>query len=380
MTKIKRAITLAGGGPAVGISIGLLKRLEEEPDINFDVWSSACIGAWLTVVYQQAEKGKEMEETMKFFNHHFRPDDTYARFPIASSFAPNYPQVISNLIAYVLDPKSYQGLIVPSAIQDSAEIVLGYFTDPSKWHLGNFNHMILNGLMAANPFARFMVGAIYQTPTNGMARSYYPDNDVLKKLNFERLYDEGKPAIYHNAFNLTKSRLELFTNKPLEYNLQKITPETVCACSALPYVYEPITMGSDVYCEGATVNTVNFEKMMEFHPDLDEVWVSRILDVKQARKPENLYDALNNLVMLFASATSEDDVKLFKYHVQEKGYKVKIIDVPVATNINYDWNQSNLQLGIDDSYRAADALIKAYKEGAYDDAKPKRKKPANAAE
>ncbi|WP_135081030.1 patatin-like phospholipase family protein [Terasakiella sp. SH-1] len=384
MKEIKRAITFAGGGPAVGLSIGLLKRLEENPEIKFDVWSSACIGAWLTVAYQQADEGKELEQTIDFFKQLFRPDATYERFPVASCFAPNFLEDMNNLVGYMTNPASYQGLIVPEAIQDAAEFAMGYLTDPKQWNVANFNSFLLNGLMAANPFARFMMGALYQTPTKGMATIYYPDSKFLNDLKFERLYDEGKPAIYHNAYNLTRQRLELFTNRPLQFNLPKMTRETLCACSALPYIETPVKIGGDTYCEGATVDTVNFEDLMRYHPDLDEVWVSRILDLHQIRRPENLYDALNNLVMLFAASTSEDDVRLFKHHIKDKGYDVKVIEVPVAANINYDWNYSNLERSINDGYAAADYTIKQYLKGEYvtlndvKDASPKS--AANAAE
>ena len=50
---------------------------------------------------------------------------------------------------------------------------------------------------------------------------------------------------------------------------------------------------------------------------LDEIWVSRIVDSKQIRKPKNLHDALANLCQLFAATVGEDDVKLFKYHVRQ---------------------------------------------------------------
>ena len=42
------------------------------------------------------------------------------------------------------------------------------------------------------------------------------------------------------------------------------------------------------YCEGALIDTVNFESLLEEHRDLDEIWVSRIVDSKQVRKPKTL--------------------------------------------------------------------------------------------
>ena len=90
MEKIKRAIFLSGGGPAVGLSIGVLKRLQQEPDIKFDIWSSACIGAWLSVAWHQADEGQELDQTIAFFRKIFRPASVYERFPIASAFAPDF--------------------------------------------------------------------------------------------------------------------------------------------------------------------------------------------------------------------------------------------------------------------------------------------------
>ncbi|MEW5728091.1 MAG: patatin-like phospholipase family protein, partial [Pseudomonadota bacterium] len=174
-------------------------------------------------------------------------------------------------------------------------------------------------------------------------------------------YKPGRPVLYHNAYNLSDDRLQLFSNKDGKY--PRITAETLCACSALPYIEEPVTIGGKMYCEGATVDTVNFEDLLQNHPDLEEVWVSRILDLKQVRKPENLYDALNNLVMLFAATTSEDDVKLFKQHVKETRPDIKVIEIPVDHNVDYDWKYSNLDRAIAEGYDAADKVVAAYRMG-----------------
>jgi predicted acylesterase/phospholipase RssA len=59
----KRAITLGGGGPAAGLHIGVLRALRAA-DITFDVWSLSCIGAWVGIVYNQCDRGKEVEQTV----------------------------------------------------------------------------------------------------------------------------------------------------------------------------------------------------------------------------------------------------------------------------------------------------------------------------
>ena len=50
----KRAIALAGGGPAAALHIGALEYLHEQ-GIKFDhpddVWALSCIGAWVGIIY-----------------------------------------------------------------------------------------------------------------------------------------------------------------------------------------------------------------------------------------------------------------------------------------------------------------------------------------
>lgn len=361
MRKIKRAIFLSGGGPAVGLSIGVLKRLQQEPDITFDIWSSACIGAWLSVAWHQADKGQELDQTIGFFRKIFRPASVYERFPIASAFAPDFFSDFANRLSYFFNPGSYQGLIVPEAIGEAAEHVRHFMGNPKYWTPHNLNDVLLNGILAVNPLSRFMIGAMYQTKTKGLAKIYSPDSMFLDRLDFDRLYQPDKPALFHNAYNLTQQRLELFTNKPDHYNLPQMNAQTLCACSALPFIEEPVEINGDTYCEGATVDTVNFFDFLHHHPDVEEVWVSRILDLKQVRQPENLYDALNNLIMLFAASASEDAVKAFKREVAESGRKIDIIEIPVSPHINYDWTWENLDRGIDDGYQATDDMIASYR-------------------
>lgn len=359
---VKRAIALAGGGPAVGLSIGALKRLEEEPDITFDVVSTACIGAWLAVTYYQAPKGQGLAATQKFFRQVFQPEDTYSRFPVAPVFAPNFPKMVENTIAFVLDPANYHNLVVPHKIQEATTDLMNFMSNPLRWNVADFNTTMLNSVFAANPITRFFTSLTYLSRNKGLSQVFYPDSPVLAKIDFDALYEPDKPCIYHNAYNLTRQELQLFCNKP-EQNLPKITPRSLCACSALPYIEDTVEIDGETYCEGATVDTVNFEDLLINHPDLEEVWVSRILDRKQVRKPENLYDALNNLVMLFAATTSEDDVKMFRLHLERTKRDVKVVEIPVAHHINYDWTLQNLDRSIRDGYDATSKTLLKYRAG-----------------
>jgi predicted acylesterase/phospholipase RssA len=138
----------------------------------------------------------------------------------------------------------------------------------------------------------------------------------------------------------------------------------LCACSALPFIEQTVTINGEPYCEGALIDTVNFRNLLEDN-DLDEIWISRIVDADQVLPPRNLYDSLANLCELFCATVGEDDVALFKYHllyddeVKKRWEKIKVIEIPVDCTINFDWSHSNLKHGI----KAGEAAAKrAYEE------------------
>lgn len=359
---VRRAIALAGGGPAVGLSLGTLKRLEEESDISFQVTSTACIGAWLAVAYYQAPPGRRLASAEAFFRQVFQPEDVYSRFPIPPIFAPNFSKMLDNTMQFILDPKNYENLVVPHKIEESARELFNFICNPGQWKPAYVNPLILNSVMAANPISRFFTSMIYLSPSTGLAQMFYPDSPMLAKLDFQALSGPDTPHIYHNAYNLTQQRLDLFCNKP-DKGLPAISARSLCACSALPFIEDTIDINGETFCEGATVEAINFMNLLDNHPDLEEVWVSRILDRKQIQKPENLYDALNDLIMLFAATASENDVKLFKQHIKDTGSKVKLIEIPVGQDVNYDWTHKNLDRGIQDGYKATSDIIAQYRAG-----------------
>jgi predicted acylesterase/phospholipase RssA len=168
-------------------------------------------------------------------------------------------------------------------------------------------------------------------------------------------------------------------NKQYKYE-GSIDARSLCACSALPFIEGTVEIDGVTYCEGALVDTVNFESLIEEHhkpphDKLDEIWVSRIVDSKQIRKPENLHDALANLCQLFAATVGEDDVKLFKYHVRydkpesgkngkngsgKKKWSGTVVEIHVPGHINFKWNHSNLDNGRVLGRAAAKQAIAAY--------------------
>jgi predicted acylesterase/phospholipase RssA len=372
---LKRAITLGGGGPAAGLHIGVLRALRGA-DITFDVWSLSCIGAWVGIVYNQCDKDREVEQTYQFFRDNvFRDDESYERFPINSVFGADWFGNSRALMDFAFDPNSYKDLWQPHKMMDAFNETMTLLYDHSplrrnykEWERGDINGWILNQVLAPNPAVRYLTSLMYLSNITGLSRINYPDSEFMKRIKFDRLFHEEKPWIFHNAWNLDAQELAFFSNYRMKDEGYKgdITASTLCACSALPFVEETVKLDGETYCEGALVDTVNFRSLLEEHPDLDEIWISRIVDAKQIRKPENLHDALANLCQLFAATVGEDDVKLFKYHVQypdagQRPWKGTVVEIHVPSTIDFKWNHSNLDKGQKLGKAAAEDAIAAYK-------------------
>jgi len=348
------------------------------------VWALSCIGAWVGIVYNQFDND-QAEQTYQFFKDKiFRDDESYKRFPINKVFGTDWWSNIQALNKFVADPENYRDFAwdphrMLDSFQDSWSLFLDHMPVPGKKFQrldeGDINGWILNHAMAPNPLVRYFVSLMYLSEVTGLSRINYPKSDFMKGINFDNLFDKGngnqkKPVIFHNAWNLDAQELALFSNKPMASPLYEgpIDASTLCACSALPFIEQTVKIKGVTYCEGALVDTVSFKTLLEEHPDLDEIWVSRIVDSKQIRKPDDLHDSLSNLCQLFAATVGEDDVKLFRYHVQYdppkdggKRWTGTVVEIHVPGHINFKWNHSNLDISRALGRSAAQQAIAEYK-------------------
>lgn len=373
---VKRAIALGGGGPAAGLHIGVLEALANR-GITFEVWALSCIGAWVGIVYNQFDKTRNedrAEKTYQFFkNGVFRDDEGYRRFPVNTVFGANWGGISNALTEFVIDPNTYRHLWDSTSMANAVRDTMSLWFPNQKFTVpdaGDMNRWILNQVLAPNPFVRYFTSMMYLSHVTGLAKINYPQSQFMKSINFEALKKPEAPAIFHNAWNLVDHKLALFSNRPMiqkdderEYK-GPISATSLCACSALPFVEETVEIDGVTYCEGALVDTVNFVSLLEEHPDLGEIWVSRIVDSKQVRKPKNLHDALANLCQLFAATVGEDDVKIFKYHVRydEPKWQGTIVEIQVPGHVSFKWNHSNLTAGRRLGKAAAEQAIKAFEE------------------
>lgn len=360
---MKRAIVMGGGGPAVGLHLGALKKFAEE-GITFDVWALACVGAWAGIVFNQhqGEGTEKARKTYEFFREIFRDDASYSRFPVNTVFGPDLSHNAIALLEYWCDPKSYKDLFLPEQMGQVLREGMALRRNRQRWTREEVSRWVLSA-MAVNPFLRLLTGSLWQSNIHGLTKLYYPGAQLLTKINFKNLFQESAPFIYHNAWNLSRSRMELFANKvpePDNYAYGRITAASLCACSALPFIEDTVNIDGDIYCEGALRSALNFDRLIEDHGDLDEIWVVRIIDVQQVKPPTDLKGGLENLMMLFAGAVGEDGAELFRYKAKEKGWRGKIIEVPVSTKIHFDWTHSNLDLGCEEGYAAATVALSEF--------------------
>ena len=407
----KRALCLAGGGPAAGFHIGALAALEAF-GLSFDVWSLSCIGAWVGIYYNQLPETGESRaaRTYDFFRSNaFRDTASYRGFPVNKAFAPNLEAYGSAWLAHVFDPQTYVDVAsIGGDLPGAMEGWHRYLTTPEMWfRKGDRNAHVLNDILALHPMSRFLTSMMYLSGINGLSNIYYKDSTFLDGIDLGGLDVTGQhldektatqlqhiaqqhaaggapapehdvPEIKHNAWRLRNDAaqprvdgaLRLFNNKWADYwgagrrlDYLPITHPSLCACSALPYVEQTVQIPNDhhhEYSEGALVDTVSFRNLVEDHADLDEIWVCRIVDYHQVRLQANLHDSLGNLCEQFAAEVGENDIDLFKTHLRKTVGRIpRVVEVPLQnkTRIDYRWDHANLDFGCAEGFDAVLSLL-----------------------
>jgi predicted acylesterase/phospholipase RssA len=198
--KIKRAITLAGHGPAAGWHIGVLAYLKSV-GIEFDVWALSGIGAWVGVVYNQADEGNEVEQTTDFFrNQIFRDDESYRSFPTNRIFVPDWAGNVKAFEDFLSELSNYGALYLPRKLFQSLVNTLSLLYDKKqKWSEADLTRWLNSDVLENNPLIRLLTSMMWNSNIDGIYRLFYRDGGFLKKINFSRLNEKGKPFIFFNA-------------------------------------------------------------------------------------------------------------------------------------------------------------------------------------
>lgn len=359
-----RAIALSGGGPVAGIEIGALKAFEEV-GIDFDIYSCACVGSWVGCLYNSLAKESDRIKIIdKFFRDEiFIPDDIYESFPIDYKvFRMDYQHDFNKLIEKLFDLNTYKFLYLPERI---VEYSWNLMRNPPAG-MDEYFYRISEG-MALNPFARFMAQLQYKIGKSGVAGLISSNKFVDKFIDFAQLNKSDK-LVYLNAYDLSEKKLKIFINRK-NHKFNDIDADALMAGSSVLHYTENRTIDGEKYkyCEGAVIDTVNLDVLLDEHQDLDEIWVVKIADYNEVVPPANLIDSELISVMLPFDTISDDDIKLFAYrlkeHNQKKKKDIKMIDIEMQYGkMNYHWNHSNLDQGIKAGYEGALRSINKYRE------------------
>jgi hypothetical protein len=401
----KRALAFGGGGPAVGISIGFLLALEkwnqlqaqssrtEHLVIDFPVWAAGCVGGWLSCLYHLEDSDHKAQAVRKKMSSFFREPEMYSMFPSPKTFTPDIPEILAAGLKFFVNQSNYKNLVVPDQIQKAYFEILNYYLTPSKWNSGDFAYLMLNSVFAPNPASRLIMSLLYKSEIPGLNKLWYgPEYSILKNFDLQTLKNI-KTHLYINSYNIDQHRNDIYSNHldwPDEHQrnpnikagVKEITMQALCASSALPYVMQPVKLDDELHMEGAAVDSFCMDAIYHLHSDLNEVWVSRIVDHSQLKAPKNLLDALNNLIMIYAGTTSKNDIQLFvdKIHREELLYAlhqsrtgnneyqphlIEVIELPVWSKAEYYWTLDNLDACIQASEAACMEVIKNYATGLH---------------
>lgn len=363
MKKIKRAIALSGGGPPVGLQVGALKALDE-CDIEFEVFTTDCIGSWTACIYNSHHKAKRFAKMKQFYNACFVPDDVFDGFSVPINlFVTDYYSDLKLYWQKLFDYRTYQGLFLPQRQIEYMTKYLNPFNFP-KTSLG-FS-LMFTAAMSLNPYARLMFKLYYQSPKTGRSWLLGPENHgedfVDQFIDFNKLMRIDS-LIYLNAFNLTQKKINLFVNRTDHPTYKPITLRALKANSSILGYLENVDIDDQQYCEGAVADTVNFNDLLVNHPDLNEVWVINILDYKEIKPPKNQLEAELLAVELPFATIARSDIKLFAFHLKETGLdkKIKLIKIDLSyKELDFFWRHSTLERGIQAGYEGALVAIHDY--------------------
>ena len=251
-------------------------------------------------------------------NGFFREDDVYDKFPCPTVFLPDIPEY-HVLFSLMVDPRSYVNLIVPSEIKKGYYDILDYYLRPSRWSYGDFCHLMLNSVMAPNPVSRFLMSMMYKSEMQGQNKLWFGRIIICLKPSISlslkrRMYRH--PIIMHTtsiARSCSCSRTRTTAIRKSQHKpcvrvadcptffrrLQSTARHTWKATRSTPSDF-------GTYCKITRIS-MKCGFADPGHPP-------------NSSPPQSRRGSQQS-VMLFASITSEDDVKLFKFHLDDLNAK-----------------------------------------------------------
>lgn len=325
----KTALLLSGGAPNATMMAGALLALLEK-GVRFPVVSTSGAGALIGLL-ATAPKGRTWQEAL--------------------SSTPDFG--VSDWINKVF-PVNYKVFQKPGVLADAYRTMTNSF--PPYAALLNYQ--------PKNDLDRFMkdaailwVNTLCPSDLNAKSLGMCANVPFVEQVvDFDAL-SKSSTKFYINAYNITQRKMANWGNA-------KITPQTFHAAFAFPFIYPPVEIDGDMYYEGASVDAVNYEALMQNHSDLETLVVFDVLGKdKYITEPRDLYDSWVKSIIVPLVEVARDDTKLYELkHKPKKQNLLKVqFDVPADELTQmFDWSYSNLERLYQVGRKAGDQFYKDY--------------------
>ncbi len=325
----RSALIISGGAPNATLVAGALAAFHEE-GVVFDVISTAGAGALLGLMYCAPKNGDPVK-TLEGLCDMGVADPLYDRFPVNFKVF-NKPGAMADAYrrALGLNPFIQKMMDWPAPdpisqlVKDSATLMFATAC-PSDLNASSL------GLCAHVPFAE----------------------EVIDFAGIATM----TPEFYVNAFDLRQRRMRNFDK--LELGLEHLQ-----AALSFPFLYPPTEIPGErggLFIEGAAIDCLNFQGLLERAPDLEEIVIFDILGADcLLRAPRDLYDAWVMSILTPLIEIARDDVKIFeaehlaKYPGLHRPHRVKLVESIPEDRLPqvFDWSRSNLQYLYQAGYEA----------------------------
>ncbi|MCP4346688.1 MAG: patatin-like phospholipase family protein [Desulfobacterales bacterium] len=325
---MSKALILSGGAPNMTLMAGALYFLEEK-GVKFDVISSAGAGAVVGLVYV-APKEMNCLDALKGLVDLGVHDSIYKRFPVnykvfekPGYLADFYRNLLQSMPLVGKDFLNFLPRIGDVRDENDVHKSWRFFIDWIKFFSSAFCPSSLTpgstGLCAHAPF-------------------------ISKVVDFSRIRDI-ESEFYISAYNITEQRMENFSKDMIDVG-------HFHASLSFPFIYPPYEMNGNYYIEGAAENCLNYEPLINKHPEIDTIVVFDIMGIEDwVREPRDLYDAWVMSIIIPLVAISKAETRIFelKHNKGEDGRPVrKLLKVPFEVPAQHlpdvmHWSYSNLE-------------------------------------
>jgi NTE family protein len=290
----KTALILGGGSPHMTLMAGALVALDEE-GIEFHVISTSGAGALIGLLYTAA-RGEDRRQALRDIRE----------------------VGVSDLI-YQLLPVNYKVFYKKGRV---AEIYR------ALWNKNPLVRLVLSQ-SGKGPWQRLasdwvqLLGAL-TTPT---FLNYFSKGVCARVPFIDDLVDFGRLRDFHgdfymNAYNVTERKLE-------NWGKEDIDREHFLASLSYPFIYDPTTLGGNLYYEGAATDCLNFKFLVgqgpwgePKHPEIETLVVFDIIGHERLlHRPRNLWDAWGQSIIYPLVEIAKDDLKIFEgvHNVKKDG-------------------------------------------------------------